>query len=130
MEFESQIGDLASVIKVEKRRSAVIEKLQKNNSETSWLVDRYKFLHLMPCTAEELKSIGYTNNNTNSHHFIHSNDSSANLQTKISNENNTSKSKIPLPNLTQLVPFKPMQNPGLVSKFFVVVVVTMFKCNI
>ncbi|KAH9493981.1 Cleavage stimulation factor subunit 3 [Dermatophagoides farinae] len=134
LEFESQIGDLASVINVEKRRLNVIEKLQqqqKNHSETAWLVDRYKFLHLMPCTQEELKSIGYFNINpsaassslsssstsaiseslVNGHSMKMSMDIDRSSKSHRHNLKNSTKSSIPVPNLSQMVPFKPVQNP-------------------
>ncbi|XP_015784483.1 cleavage stimulation factor subunit 3 [Tetranychus urticae] len=57
--FESNIGDLSSVIKVEKRRAIIIQEITKVSSETAYLVDRYKFQDLMPCSTHELKSIGY-----------------------------------------------------------------------
>ncbi|KAF7493188.1 Cleavage stimulation factor subunit 3 [Sarcoptes scabiei] len=111
LEFESQIGDLASVIKVEKRRSLVIEKLQKNHSESSWLVDRYKFLHLTPCSPSELKSIGYYSNLQyhNDHLLINSIELDPNKSTN--GLNSTYHSSIAMPNLLQMVPFKPKQNP-------------------
>lgn len=57
LEFESNIGDLQSIVKVEKRRSAVLEKIKEfQGKETAQLVDRYKFLDLYPCTPAELKS--------------------------------------------------------------------------
>ncbi|KAI5717568.1 hypothetical protein M8J77_008014 [Diaphorina citri] len=61
LEFESNIGDLASIVKVEKRRSAVLTKMAEfEGKDTAQLVDRYKFLDLYPCSPAELKSIGYT----------------------------------------------------------------------
>lgn len=61
LEFESNIGDLSSIVKVERRRSAVLEKLKEfEGKETAQLVDRYKFLDLYPCSPSELKSIGYS----------------------------------------------------------------------
>uniref|UniRef100_A0A182W069 Suppressor of forked domain-containing protein n=1 Tax=Anopheles minimus TaxID=112268 RepID=A0A182W069_9DIPT len=61
LEFESNIGDLSSIVKVERRRSAVLEKLKEfEGKETAQLVDRYKFLDLYPCSSSELKSIGYS----------------------------------------------------------------------
>lgn len=86
LEFESNIGDLSSIVKVERRRSAVFENVsatmniqisysiitiityfpvipsqlkEYEGKETAQLVDRYKFLDLYPCTSTELKSIGY-----------------------------------------------------------------------
>ena len=59
LEFESNIGDLQSIVKVERRRSEVLSKIKQfEGKETAQLVDRYRFLDLYPCTAAELKSIG------------------------------------------------------------------------
>lgn len=82
LEFESNIGDLASIVKVERRRSAVLENVgsslmnylggnlmflslylqlkEYEGKETAQLVDRYKFLDLYPCSPVELRSIGYS----------------------------------------------------------------------
>lgn len=80
LEFESNIGDLSSIVKVERRRSAVLENViilcnllyqplitlspfqlkEFEGKETAQLVDRYKFLELYPCSTIELKSIGYS----------------------------------------------------------------------
>lgn len=60
LEFESNIGDLSSIVKVERRRSALLAQLKEfEGKETAQLVDRYKFLDLYPCSSAELKSIGY-----------------------------------------------------------------------
>ncbi|XP_075530448.1 cleavage stimulation factor subunit su(f) isoform X1 [Dermacentor variabilis] len=60
LEFESNIGDLSSILKVEKRRAAAIEKLKEfEGKETALLVDRYRFMDLYPCSPQELKSLGY-----------------------------------------------------------------------
>ncbi|PSN52680.1 Cleavage stimulation factor subunit 3 [Blattella germanica] len=56
LEFESNIGDLASIVKVEKRRSSVLGQIKEfEGKETAQLVDRYKFLDLYPCTPAELR---------------------------------------------------------------------------
>merc|ERR1719445_978914 len=60
LEFESNIGDLASVVKVEKRRSAVMEEAGLSQGKpTVQVIDRYRFMSLLPLSSEELKSIGY-----------------------------------------------------------------------
>lgn len=59
LEFESNIGDLSSIIKVEKRRAQALEKVLSCCTDTSWVVDRYKFQDLVPCSLPELRSIGY-----------------------------------------------------------------------
>lgn len=56
LEFESNIGDLTSIVKVEKRRCAVLQGIKEfEGKETAQLVDRYKFLDLYPCSNAELK---------------------------------------------------------------------------
>ncbi|XP_012271030.1 protein suppressor of forked isoform X2 [Orussus abietinus] len=106
LEFESNIGDLASIVKVEKRRSAVLEKIKEfEGKETAQLVDRYKFLDLYPCTAMELRSIGYMEvasvvRNT------------AALPRAPDPEE--AMASLPRPDLSQMIPYKPKVNalPG------------------
>ena len=56
--FESNIGDLASILQVEKRRFTAFKE-EYEGKETALLVDRYKFMDLYPCSASELKALGY-----------------------------------------------------------------------
>lgn len=56
--FESNIGDLASILKVERRRFSAF-KDEYEGKETALLVDRYKFMDLYPCSTSELKALGY-----------------------------------------------------------------------
>ncbi|KAG8564492.1 hypothetical protein GDO81_016489 [Engystomops pustulosus] len=56
--FESNIGDLASILKVEKRRYTAFKE-EYEGKETALLVDRYKFMDLYPCSSSELKALGY-----------------------------------------------------------------------
>ena len=49
---------MASIIKVEKRRAAALEK-SMSDTETTQLIDRYKFLDLFPCSGDELQAFGY-----------------------------------------------------------------------
>lgn len=56
--FESNIGDLASILKVERRRFTAF-KDEYEGKETALLVDRYKFMDLYPCSSIELKALGY-----------------------------------------------------------------------
>lgn len=104
MEFESNIGDLQSIVKVEKRRSEVLSKIKEfEGKETAQLVDRYRFLDLYPCTASELKSIGYTEviniTGAGKYHV---------LQSIINNDDDTA---IPRPDTSQMIPYKPKANP-------------------
>lgn len=106
LEFESNIGDLSSIVKVERRRSAILENLKDyEGKETAQLVDRYKFLDLFPCTSTELKSIGY--NET----IIITGNSKTNQQVQEEQETQT---VLPRPDFSQMIPFKPKANsyPG------------------
>ncbi|XP_029406026.2 protein suppressor of forked [Bactrocera neohumeralis] len=111
LEFESNIGDLSSIVKVERRRSAVLENLKEyEGKETAQLVDRYKFLDLYPCTSVELRSIGYTENVG-----IMTNKSAANAATAKPDEPDVEQVvSLPRPDFSQMVPYKPKVNahPG------------------
>ncbi|KAF2897562.1 hypothetical protein ILUMI_08611 [Ignelater luminosus] len=107
LEFESNIGDLQSIVKVEKRRAEVLNKIKEfEGRETAQLVDRYRFLDLYPCSPAELKSIGYTEvvnitgaaRNHILQQFINSDDDSI----------------LPKPDISQMIPYKPKANalPG------------------
>ncbi|CAK5012823.1 unnamed protein product [Meloidogyne enterolobii] len=58
LDFESQVGDLTSILNVDQRRRATNPHSEEHNS--LWLIDRYKFLNLTPCTLDELKLMGYS----------------------------------------------------------------------
>ncbi|XP_018561901.1 protein suppressor of forked [Anoplophora glabripennis] len=107
LEFECNIGDLQSIVKVEKRRSEVLSKIKEfEGKETAQLVDRYRFLDLFPCTPQELKSIGYTE-------VINITGAGRNhiLQSIIESDNEL---PLPLPDYSQMIPYKPKSNalPG------------------
>ena len=77
LEFETNIGDLASVVKVERRRAGILEEagiavgenkhtIQVNSSNClknidngPQVIDRYKYMSLLPLTQSELRSIGW-----------------------------------------------------------------------
>uniref|UniRef100_A0A7N6BST5 Cleavage stimulation factor subunit 3 n=1 Tax=Anabas testudineus TaxID=64144 RepID=A0A7N6BST5_ANATE len=65
--FESNIGDLASILKVERRRFTAF-KDEYEGKETALLVDRYKFMDLYPCSTSELKALGYKLDKSNFTH--------------------------------------------------------------
>ncbi|PAA82567.1 hypothetical protein BOX15_Mlig031030g1 [Macrostomum lignano] len=61
LEFETSVGDLASVLKVERRRLQAFQGVEVfRGKETALLIDRYKFMELFPCSEQELRSLGYT----------------------------------------------------------------------
>ena len=59
LEFESQVGDLASVLKVDQRRRDAL-KDSYGEMQTLLLIDRYRFLNLVPCTNDQLRLMGYS----------------------------------------------------------------------
>ncbi|KAL5279984.1 CSTF3 family protein [Megaselia abdita] len=100
LEFESNIGDLSSILKVERRRSAILENLKEfEGKETAQLVDRYKFLDLYPCTMTELKSIGYTDSIGAVGIKL-----SIGSQMEAAEEQSTN---LPRPDFSQMIPYKP-----------------------
>eukprot|EP00117_Sycon_ciliatum_P001279 scpid51332/ scgid7007/ Cleavage stimulation factor subunit 3; CF-1 77 kDa subunit; Cleavage stimulation factor 77 kDa subunit len=56
--FESSVGDLSSLLKVEKRMTEVFSK-SIENCEAPLIVDRYRFLGLWPCSDDELLSMNH-----------------------------------------------------------------------
>ncbi|XP_067636108.1 protein suppressor of forked [Eurosta solidaginis] len=106
LEFESNIGDLSSIVKVERRRSAILENLKEyEGKETAQLVDRYKFLDLYPCTTVELRSIGYTENVG-----IMTNKSSTAANAKSDEPDVEQVVSLPRPDFSQMIPYKPKLN--------------------
>lgn len=58
LEFESQVGDLPSILKVDSRRRDALQQ-EYANAQTLLLIDRYKFIDLIPCSTDQLKLLGY-----------------------------------------------------------------------
>ncbi|XP_054289118.1 protein suppressor of forked isoform X2 [Macrosteles quadrilineatus] len=111
LEFESNIGDLASIVKVEKRRSAVLEKIAEfEGKETAQLVDRYKFLRLYPCSPAELRSIGYSEVTAQASKAAHLAITGKILKDGLDDHEPTQR-QLPKPDLSQMVPFKPKRDP-------------------
>ena len=121
LEFESAIGDLASIAKVEKRRAQVIEKLFNKNQlyETALFLERYKFQDLLPASLTELKSIGYLNlkskltsnlttNNLFNLNLIQTRDQ---LNSKNETDQEIEDDGLFKPDTAQMIPFKPVKNP-------------------
>ncbi|XP_067120911.1 cleavage stimulation factor subunit 3 isoform X1 [Centruroides vittatus] len=110
LEFESNIGDLSSILKVEKRRAAIIESLKEfEGKETALLVDRYKFLDLYPCSPSELKAIGYRE--LAKQHVVSLPATSVVKREAIldDDDENGRKPAFPRPDTNQMIPFKPRQ---------------------
>lgn len=127
LEFESNIGDLAGVIKVEKRRAQVLEDAgvwRGESRQTCQVIDRYRFMTLLPLTLTELKSIGYQDSYDSDFHRGPGGSGgplTAGLSKKTAGLANGSlvgpavdPDHIPRPDFSQMVPFKPKVNwrPG------------------
>ena len=54
MDFESTVGDLSSIKKVEKRVLATMTDSNGEANQAAQLIERYKVLDLWPCSKEEL----------------------------------------------------------------------------
>lgn len=103
--FESEVGDLASILKVEKRRSQAIEKEQEfEDKDTALLIDRYKYMDLFPCSHMELKVLGYFD-------LVRKQvvQMTAGSVTKVvlEEEENMKRPEYPKPDTGQMLPFKP-----------------------
>ncbi|KRZ19123.1 Actin-like protein 6A [Trichinella zimbabwensis] len=94
VEFESLVGDLATITKVNQRRQDALTKRFQENP-TAMLVDRYKFMNLLPCKKQELDLLGYM-------------ESSA-LKTETLSLTRTKCSTYP--DISGLLPYKPRECP-------------------
>lgn len=111
LQFESQYGDLASIIKIDRRVSTICSETLDDN-ETLSLLDRYRYLDLVPCTPNELGCMGYKANQVA--------ETIANLST-VSSERNKLKMPVindeppeyPKPDISQMRPFKPIPSGAI-----------------
>ncbi|ELT99142.1 hypothetical protein CAPTEDRAFT_164574 [Capitella teleta] len=119
LEFESEVGDLASILKVERRRVAAFGD-EFEGKETAMLIDRYRYLDLYPCSVGELRSIGYKELASK---YLGSSVLPAGLMDPLSKpvaqmdvaaevEN---RPKYPMPDINQMIPYKPKKSstPGV-----------------
>ena len=123
LEFESNIGDLASVVKVERRRAAVMEEAGLSQGKpTVQVIDRYRFMSLLPLSAEELKSIGYQSVSQSSsvRGLLPTSRQTNSANPQVPNGHSQSSpidpDYMPRPDFSQMVPFKPKVSwrPGIV----------------
>ncbi|CAF1033907.1 unnamed protein product [Brachionus calyciflorus] len=131
LKFECAVGDLASILKVDKKRLKVFESIQNNPlsdvTQSSLMIDRYKYLDLLPSNSNELKSMGYKNVR-GQYNASSQATTMANLSAIFSNNvsisqaelaavaaNELKRSKYPIPDISQMMPFKPVRNilPGM-----------------
>ncbi|XP_065826444.1 cleavage stimulation factor subunit 3-like [Oscarella lobularis] len=110
LDFETNVGDLPSILNVEKRRNAVLQE-QFKDRENVLLIDRYKYMGMFPCSPLDLRAMGHPDFIRPSTSFSGARPDGAtaavsralaapfaDLPTTVS---------YPLPDLSQMRPFKP-----------------------
>ena len=111
LRFESQVGDIQSINKVEKRRLQTYADLNEiEGRETLLLIDRYKFLNLLPCSNEELKLLGYRDT-TSSNSSTVTNGTTVNGTVLLEQVARDRRVSLPRPDIHHLMPFRPTRNP-------------------
>uniref|UniRef100_A0A1I7TA54 Suf domain-containing protein n=1 Tax=Caenorhabditis tropicalis TaxID=1561998 RepID=A0A1I7TA54_9PELO len=123
LDFESDVGDLASILKVEKRRKAAYEDAQKElqMNHSMLVIDRYKFMDLMPCSGEQLRLIGYnalkgTENNTGAPTTntkvlpARGPQAASAIMGGAGGHADVARYGFPRPDIAQMIPFKPRVN--------------------
>lgn len=116
LKFESQVGDLLSIKKVEKRRLAVYADLHElEGRETLLLIDRYKFLGLLPCSNDELKLLGYketsTTNSSSTNASLLGNGTVVNGTALLEQAARDRRGILPRPDIRHMMPFRPVRKP-------------------
>ncbi|XP_016318792.1 cleavage stimulation factor subunit 3-like [Sinocyclocheilus anshuiensis] len=111
--FESNIGDLASILKVERRRFMAF-KDEYEGKETALLVDRYKFMDLYPCSPSELKALGYKDVSRAKYASLMP-EAVVTPSTPSLKDEADRKPEYPKPDTSQMIPFQPrhLAPPGL-----------------
>ncbi|CAH1120995.1 unnamed protein product [Ceutorhynchus assimilis] len=108
LEFESNVGDLPSIVEVKKRRVEVLSKIKKvEGKATAQLVDKYRFLDLYPGTPKELENIGYSE--------VINVTGVSGMNTFLGSIIDQAKQiPLPKPDYGQMIPYKPKKNalPG------------------
>ncbi|XP_026086883.1 cleavage stimulation factor subunit 3-like [Carassius auratus] len=113
LSFESNIGDLASIIKVERRRFMAF-KDEYEGKETALLVDRYKYMDLYPCSPCELKALGYKDVSRAKYAALMP-EAVVTPSTPALKDEADRKPEYPKPDTSQMIPFQPrhLAPPGL-----------------
>ncbi|CAF4257525.1 unnamed protein product, partial [Rotaria sp. Silwood2] len=112
LKFESQVGDLQSIKKVEKRRLAIYSDLNElEYRETLLLIDRYKFLNLLPCSNDELKLLGYNDTFSRTSSSLLATSPIINGTAILEQAARDRRALLPRPDIKHLMPFRPTRNP-------------------
>lgn len=111
LRFESQVGDIQSIKKVEKRRLQIHAELNElEGRESLLLIDRYKFLNLLPCSTDELKLLGYRDA-TSINSTTLTNGTTVNGTALLEQVARDRRALFPRPDIKHLMPFRPNRNP-------------------
>nr|XP_002126480.1 cleavage stimulation factor subunit 3 [Ciona intestinalis] len=114
LEFECNVGDLSSLLKVENRRLEAF-KADYEGKSTCMLIDRYRFLDLYPCAPEILRALGYKDTRTpNKTTTTMMNPTSSSMDAGAkSSMDDAGKKKVgfAMPDLSQMIPYKPRRRP-------------------
>jgi len=104
MEFESQYGDLSSILKIDRRIAQTYTQMERpDERDPTLLIDRYKYDDLLPCSTNELRSMGYDPSSLKT--------SEAFTVTPVAETSVTEvKKELPKPDILHMKPFKPMAN--------------------
>uniref|UniRef100_H2YS46 Suppressor of forked domain-containing protein n=1 Tax=Ciona savignyi TaxID=51511 RepID=H2YS46_CIOSA len=110
LEFECNVGDLSSLLKVESRRQDAF-KSEYEGKSTCLLIDRYRFLDLYPCPTDILRALGYKESRSSNKPTISMlNPSSASVEaaggTSI-DDAGMKKAGFAIPDISQMIPYKP-----------------------
>jgi len=102
MEFEARFGDLSGILKIDKRLSLSPQDGVEERDH-SLLIDRYKYMDLLPCNTNQLRSLGYTPRLMGTITKDSSFTPAPAAETTIKHEQKV----LPKPDLSQMKPFKP-----------------------
>jgi cleavage stimulation factor subunit 3 len=113
LKFECQVGDLQTIKKVEDRRATLASHFNEfDGRQALLLVDRYKFLNLLPCSVDELKQLGYREV-TSTHEHVSSMNKPASIISANPSETiaRDRRIRLPRPDIKHLMPYEPTRNP-------------------
>lgn len=87
--------------------------------QSTLMIDRYRYMDLLPCNFNELRSIGYryiapnqkaSSGKLNLNTLFSSNGPMTSTDQNLTNVNEAKKAKYPTPDITQMLPFKPVRS--------------------
>lgn len=116
LKFESLVGDLQSIKNVEKRRLSLHADLQNLEGRgTLLLINRFKFLDLLPCSTDELQLFGYEEDpkDLRKSQWSFVENSSTNCVALLEKANRERRARLPRPDIKYMMPFRPTPHPSI-----------------